>query len=123
VVQFVPRETLDGVLHHRAKELTNYQNQALAERYKALVGKVQAAEQAINPASTALSLAVARAYFHVLAYKDEYEVARLYTDGDFLRELPASSTVITSCVSTLAPAGSPVAWPRKLPSARGCSRA
>jgi indolepyruvate ferredoxin oxidoreductase len=52
VVQFVPRETLDGVLHHRAKELTNYQNQALAERYKALVGKVQAAEQAINPASS-----------------------------------------------------------------------
>ena len=87
VVQFVPRETLDGVLHHRAKELLNYQNQALAERYKALVGKVQAAEQALNPASSSLSLAVARAYFHVLAYKDEYEVARLYTDGDFLREL------------------------------------
>jgi indolepyruvate ferredoxin oxidoreductase len=39
VVQFVPRETLDGVLHHRAKELTNYQNQALAERYKALVAR------------------------------------------------------------------------------------
>ncbi len=87
VVQFVPRETVDGVMHHRAKELVAYQNQALAERYKALVEQVVRAEQAVNPASSALALAVARGYFHVLAYKDEYEVARLYTDGDFLREL------------------------------------
>jgi indolepyruvate ferredoxin oxidoreductase len=87
VVQFVPRETVDGVMHHRARELVAYQNQALAERYKALVDQVVHAEQAVNPASSALALAVARGYFHVLAYKDEYEVARLYTDGDFLLEL------------------------------------
>ncbi|WP_293760705.1 indolepyruvate ferredoxin oxidoreductase family protein [uncultured Aquitalea sp.] len=87
VVQFVPRETADGVMHHRAKELTAYQNAALAERYKALVEQTSHKETALNPASNALTLAVARAYYHVLAYKDEYEVARLFTDGEFQREL------------------------------------
>ncbi|MCP1291204.1 indolepyruvate ferredoxin oxidoreductase family protein [Chromobacterium sp. S0633] len=87
VVAFVPRETPDAVLHHRATALTAYQNAALAERYKALVGRVRQAEEALNPASSALTLAVAKNYFHVLAYKDEFEVARLYTDGGFQREL------------------------------------
>lgn len=87
VVAFVPRETPDAVLHHRATALTAYQNAALAERYKALVGRVRQAEEALNPASSALTLAVAKNYYHVLAYKDEFEVARLYTDGGFQREL------------------------------------
>ncbi|PTU67383.1 indolepyruvate ferredoxin oxidoreductase family protein [Chromobacterium sp. Panama] len=87
VVAFVPRETPDAVLHHRASALTAYQNAALAERYKALVGRVRQAEEALNPASSALTLAVAKNYYHVLAYKDEFEVARLYTDGGFQREL------------------------------------
>ncbi|MBI3143762.1 MAG: indolepyruvate ferredoxin oxidoreductase family protein [Pseudogulbenkiania sp.] len=87
VVQFVPRETPDAVLHHRAKLLTAYQNARLAERYKALVQRVKAAEDGVKPGSHALTLAVARSYYHVLAYKDEYEVARLYTDGEFLRAL------------------------------------
>lgn len=87
VVAFVPRETPDAVLHHRATALTAYQNAALAERYKALVARVRQTEEALNPASSALTLAVAKNYYHVLAYKDEYEVARLYTDGSFQREL------------------------------------
>ncbi|WP_227105865.1 indolepyruvate ferredoxin oxidoreductase family protein [Chromobacterium rhizoryzae] len=87
VVAFVPRETPDAVLHHRSSALTAYQNAALAERYKALVGRVRQAEEALNPASSALTLAVAKNYYHVLAYKDEFEVARLYTDGGFQREL------------------------------------
>lgn len=87
VVAFVPRETPDAVLHHRSSALTAYQNAALAERYKTLVARVRQAEEALNPASNALTLAVAKNYFHVLAYKDEYEVARLYTDGQFQREL------------------------------------
>ncbi|MGC0153393.1 indolepyruvate ferredoxin oxidoreductase family protein [Chromobacterium vaccinii] len=87
VVQFVPRETPDALVHHRATLLTAYQNDKLAERYKALVQRVRQAEEAAQPGSTALTLAAARAYHHLLAYKDEYEVARLYSDGEFLREL------------------------------------
>ncbi|OWY41116.1 indolepyruvate ferredoxin oxidoreductase [Xenophilus sp. AP218F] len=87
VVQFVPRDTPDAVVHHRASLLVAYQNAALAERYKALVQRVKQAEEALNPASNALTLAVARNYYHLLAYKDEYEVARLYSDGEFQREL------------------------------------
>ncbi|SCK12370.1 indolepyruvate ferredoxin oxidoreductase family protein [Vogesella sp. LIG4] len=89
VVQFVPRETVEGVLHHRSKELTAYQNDKLAARYKALVERVKQAEEQVNPASSALTLAVAKNYYHLLAYKDEYEVARLYSDGEFQRELAA----------------------------------
>ncbi|MFD2447318.1 DUF6537 domain-containing protein [Vogesella fluminis] len=87
VVQFVPRETVDGVLHHRSKELVAYQDEKLAERYKALVASVQAAEEQAKPGSSTLTLAVAKNYYHLLAYKDEYEVARLYSDGVFRREL------------------------------------
>ncbi|POA99221.1 indolepyruvate ferredoxin oxidoreductase [Chromobacterium sinusclupearum] len=89
VVQFVPRETPDAVVHHRATLLTAYQNEALAERYKERVQQVKQAEEAVNPSSTALTLAAARAYYHLLAYKDEYEVARLYSDGEFQREVAA----------------------------------
>ncbi len=87
VVQFVPRETPDALVHHRATFLQGYQNEALAQRYRALVDRVKAVEDALKPGSQVLTLAVARSYFHVLAYKDEYEVARLYTDGEFLRDL------------------------------------
>ncbi|WP_046168477.1 indolepyruvate ferredoxin oxidoreductase family protein [Chromobacterium vaccinii] len=89
VVQFVPRETPDAVVHHRSTLLAAYQNGALAERYKALVQQVRQAEEAAQPGSTALTLAAARAYHHLLAYKDEYEVARLYSDGEFQREVAA----------------------------------
>ncbi|QEL57134.1 indolepyruvate ferredoxin oxidoreductase family protein [Chromobacterium paludis] len=87
VVQFVPRETPDAVVHHRATLLAAYQNEALAERYKALVQQVKQAEEAAQPGSNALTLAAARAYYHLLAYKDEYEVARLYSDGEFERDV------------------------------------
>ncbi|WP_043613523.1 indolepyruvate ferredoxin oxidoreductase family protein [Chromobacterium violaceum] len=89
VVAFVPRETPDAVVHHRATLLAAYQNARLAERYKALVQQVRQAEEAAQPGSTALTLAAARAYHHLLAYKDEYEVARLYSDGEFQREVAA----------------------------------
>ncbi|QND82565.1 Indolepyruvate ferredoxin oxidoreductase [Chromobacterium vaccinii] len=89
VVQFVPRETPDAVVHHRSTLLAAYQNGALAERYKALVQQVRQAEEAAQPGSTALTLAAARAYHHLLAYKDEYEVARLYSDDEFQREVAA----------------------------------
>ncbi len=76
-------------IERRADFLTDYQNAAYAARYRALVEKVAAVERKTLPASDALARAVAASYFHLLAYKDEYEVARLYTQGDFLARLGA----------------------------------
>ena len=74
-------KTLDEIVASRTKHLTGYQNAALAQRYKALVDKVRAAEQKIG--QTGLAEAVALYYAKLLAYKDEYEVARLYSEAAF----------------------------------------
>jgi len=63
----------------RAVHLTDYQNAALAERYRALVERVSAREAEVVAHRDALGRTVARAYAKLLAYKDEYEVARLLT--------------------------------------------
>src|SRR5699024_497777 len=62
----------------RVEHLTEYQNAAYAERYECLVRRVQAVEAQRVPGATALATAVAYGYAKLLAYKDEYEVARLY---------------------------------------------
>jgi indolepyruvate ferredoxin oxidoreductase len=67
----------------RVHDLTLYQNAAYGRRYKALVDGVQQAERRIAGSAGELAEAAARNYFKVLAYKDEYEVARLHTDGSF----------------------------------------
>ena len=67
----------------RVGELTLYQNAAYGLRYKALVDGVRQAERRITGSAGELAEAAARNYFKVLAYKDEYEVARLHTDGSF----------------------------------------
>jgi indolepyruvate ferredoxin oxidoreductase len=69
--------------------LTRYQNAAYAERYRKLVDRVIAAERAAMPASQALSIAVAKYYAKLLAYKDEYEVARLHVDPVFRERIAA----------------------------------
>ena len=76
-------ETLDEMIARRVGFLTDYQNAAYAQKFKALVDKARAAEGQKAPGSTLLSEAVARYAFKLMAYKDEYEVARLYTSGDF----------------------------------------
>jgi len=81
VVPFRLSRTVDEIVASRAKHLAGYQNAALAERYKALVEKVRAAEQ--KTGKSGLAEAVARNYAKLLAYKDEYEVARLYADAAF----------------------------------------
>jgi indolepyruvate ferredoxin oxidoreductase len=78
-------ESLDQLIARRVEFLTAYQDRAYAGRYVALVERVRAAEQARTPGFTSLTGAAARNYFKLLAYKDEYEVARLYTDGAFQR--------------------------------------
>src|SRR6185312_14359671 len=75
--------TLEQRISRRVAFLKDYQNAAYAAKYKSLVDKVLAAEQSRVPGSTALAEAVARYAFKLMAYKDEYEVARLYTSGDF----------------------------------------
>ncbi|WP_321397778.1 indolepyruvate ferredoxin oxidoreductase family protein [Emcibacter sp.] len=80
-------ETLEEKIAYRAKELTAYQNKTLADRYLALVERTRTAEQAIQAGSTALTEAVMRNYYKLLAVKDEFEVARLYTDGRFREKL------------------------------------
>jgi indolepyruvate ferredoxin oxidoreductase len=76
-------ETLDEIVARRAAFLTDYQNAAYAQRYAARLARVCAAESACVPGSEALAEAVARALFKLMAYKDEYEVARLYAESDF----------------------------------------
>jgi Indolepyruvate ferredoxin oxidoreductase, alpha and beta subunits len=79
--------SLDELVARRERFLTEYQDAAYARRYSGLVAKVRAAENLKAPGSTALTEAVARYAFKLMAYKDEYEVARLYTSGEFQRRL------------------------------------
>jgi len=81
VIQFVKKPGLAEMVAQRVDFLTAYQDAAYAARYKAFVDQVQAAEAKLG--GTALSEAVARYLFKLMAYKDEYEVARLHTDPAF----------------------------------------
>jgi len=65
----------------------DYQDEAYAARYRTLVERVRKTESERARGRTELSEAVARYYFKLLAYKDEYEVARLYAEGDFQKRL------------------------------------
>jgi indolepyruvate ferredoxin oxidoreductase len=77
-------ESLDEVIERRRAFLVDYQDAAYAKRYTDLVAKVRAAESVRQPGATDLAEAVARYYFKLLAIKDEYEVARLYAETDFV---------------------------------------
>ncbi len=74
-------------LQRRMQYLTDYQNAAWADRYRKFVDQVAAVESQKTPGQTALSEAVMRNYFKLMAYKDEYEVARLYSNGEFRNNL------------------------------------
>jgi indolepyruvate ferredoxin oxidoreductase len=78
--------SLDEIVAHRSALLTDYQNAALAERYRNLVAQVRDAATK-SGFGDELPRAVAINYAKLLAYKDEYEVARLYTDGRFEKQL------------------------------------
>jgi indolepyruvate ferredoxin oxidoreductase len=79
-------QSLDKLVERRAGFLTEYQDAAYAQRYRDVVAKVRDTEAALN-AGHRLADTVAKNYFTLLAYKDEYEVARLYTDGKFLEKV------------------------------------
>src|SRR5262249_29264156 len=80
-------QSLDEIIARRVAFLTDYQDAAYAERYRALVEKAKAAEAARAPGKQGLAEAVARYLFKLMAYKDEYEVARLYTGPEFTKQV------------------------------------
>ncbi|GAF77295.1 unnamed protein product, partial [marine sediment metagenome] len=79
-------ENLKKVIEKRAEYLNQYQNKNLADQYLAIVAKVQKADN-LPGKKQDLTNAVARNFFKLLSYKDEYEVARLYTSGDFEKRI------------------------------------
>ena len=95
VIAFTPRrkagrEALDAMVQFRVEFLTQYQNAAYAEQYRSFVNKVRASESALGAGDALpLSEAVARYLFKLMAYKDEYEVARLHCDPAFAAQVQA----------------------------------
>ncbi len=88
VIEFIRKTVnLDDMIAQRVEFLTGYQNAAYAAQYKRFVEKVRAAETPLN--SKKLTEAVARYLFKLMAYKDEYEVARLHSDPAFLAKIAA----------------------------------
>jgi indolepyruvate ferredoxin oxidoreductase len=86
VIEFKRTQTLDDIVKKRIELLTAYQDVNYANQYKAFVDQVRAEEAKLG-AGTRLTEAVARYYYKLMAYKDEYEVARLYTTGAFAEKV------------------------------------
>ncbi|MBC5763603.1 indolepyruvate ferredoxin oxidoreductase family protein [Ramlibacter albus] len=87
VIELKKRETLETIVARRVEFLTDYQSAAYADTYRDFVDRVRAAEAALG--KTTLSEAVARNLFKLMAYKDEYEVARLHTETGFRERVAA----------------------------------
>jgi len=87
VIELRKRETLESIVARRVEFLTAYQNAAYADRYRDFVEKVRVAELPLG--KTTLTEAVARNLFKLMAYKDEYEVARLHTETGFQQRIAA----------------------------------
>ena len=86
-----PPETADEVIAHRAEFLAAYQDAAYARRFRDAVALVSAAEGRAGGDGT-LTATAAKALFRLMAYKDEYEVARLFTEGSFAKALDGAFT-------------------------------
>jgi indolepyruvate ferredoxin oxidoreductase len=102
VINFVKRPGVDEIVAKRVEFLTGYQNAAYAGEYKAFVERVRAAEAKLGQ-GTALTEAVAKYLFKLMAYKDEYEVARLHTDRAFTDKVAAQFEGDYKLVHHLAP--------------------
>jgi indolepyruvate ferredoxin oxidoreductase len=103
VIQFVKKPSLDATVATRVEFLTGYQDATYAAQYEAFVQKVRDAESPLG--GTQLSDAVARYLFKLMAYKDEYEVARLHTDPAFTAKIAAMFEGDYRIVHHLAPPG------------------
>ena len=89
VVAFTKRSSVDELIAKRVEFLTSYQNAAYAQDYAAFVQKVRQVDESVGGKSLVLTQAVARYLFKLMAYKDEYEVARLHTDASFHAKINA----------------------------------
>jgi indolepyruvate ferredoxin oxidoreductase len=85
IISFKKRDRLEDLIATRIEFLTAYQNAAYAKQYETFVLKVKAKESTLD--SSLLTETVARQLFKLMAYKDEYEVARLHTDKQFLERV------------------------------------
>jgi indolepyruvate ferredoxin oxidoreductase len=85
VIEFKKRTTLDDLIAHRVAFLTDYQNKQYAKEYEDFVLSVKVKESALGLST--LTETVAKYLFKLMAYKDEYEVARLHTDKQFLERV------------------------------------
>lgn len=83
-------ESLPALMQRQIDFLTAYQNRPYALRYERLLKQVGEIDREVRGGPGPLSEAAAHSYFHLLAYKDEYEVARLHTDGAFRDSLYSS---------------------------------
>ena len=81
---------LDDIVARRGAFLEAYQDAGYRQRYEARIAAIRAAEEKALPGSTAVTEAAARNLFRLMAIKDEYEVARLYTDGSFARQMASA---------------------------------
>jgi len=105
-------QTLEQLIESRVKHLTAYQNAAWAQRYQEFVNRVRIAETRAVPGSELIvTTAVARYLSKLMSYKDEFEVARLYTNGDFIRRLQQQFDGDFKLHFHMAPPG--IARPRK----------
>ena len=80
-------DTLEQLVEHRAGFLSEYQDARYARRYRKLVDRAREAEAELADGRDDLASAVARYFFKLMAYKDEFEVARLYSDGSFAEQV------------------------------------
>jgi indolepyruvate ferredoxin oxidoreductase len=87
-IQFKKRESLDDLVQDRMARLTNYQNTAYAQRYATFIERVKQAEAPLG--KNLLTETVARQLYKLMAYKDEYEVARLHRQSKFLQRIEES---------------------------------
>ncbi len=90
VEHWAPLESLDDIIEFRSQHLSKYQDITYAQAYRERVEKVRSAEIKIRGEASELTPAVARALHKLMSYKDEYEVARLYSDGEFMQKIKAS---------------------------------
>jgi indolepyruvate ferredoxin oxidoreductase len=82
-------QSFEEMVERRVAFLTDYQDAAYAARYRTWVEKAKAVEAANAAGKCGLADAVARYLFKLMSYKDEYEVARLFTDGEFQKQVKA----------------------------------
>lgn len=85
-------EPLDAMIERFAGFLAEYQDERYARRFRDVVAGAKAAETAVCAGEHQLTRAVARSLFRLMAIKDEYEIGRLYTDGEFDRALRSQFT-------------------------------